>query len=536
MDFSAANPHLKQHCSEFALRWRKKTAITDSSPISATNPLSLGQIAKKMEGETMPALRKNLTSQQALDELEHLYDGAVDALREAIKAFTENGTLPDATARAQGLFVYPELRITWRGDGPQQNRTRAWGRFTHTGSYSTTITRPALLRHYISEQLQMLEKEYQLEIDVGPSSQEIPYPYVIDGSDLSLDRTMSAGIARHFPTTELSQIGDETADGLFHADAKSPLSHFDALRTDFSLARLRHYTGTSVEHFQPFVLFTNYTRYVDEFVRWAIEQVRDPSTPYDSLACAGDVVLTADTADSESMLSDLAWKKHQMPAWHLTSPNRRGITLINIGVGPSNAKTICDHLAVMRPHAWLMIGHCGGLRESQRIGDYVLAHAYLRDDHVLDSVLPPDIPVPSIAEVQRALYDATKSVSGMPGEEVKQRLRTGTVVTTDDRNWELRYSASALRFNLSRAVAVDMESATIAAQGYRFRVPYGTLLCVSDKPLHGEIKLPGQANRFYEGAISEHLQIGIHAVELLRAEGDKLHSRKLRTFNEPPFR
>ncbi|EHC56260.1 AMP nucleosidase, partial [Salmonella enterica subsp. enterica serovar Inverness str. R8-3668] len=149
---------------------------------------------------------------------------------------------------------------------------------------------------------------------------------------------------------------------------------------------------------------------------------------------------------------------------------------------------------------------------------------------------------------QRALYDATKAVSGMPGEEVKQRLRTGTVVTTDDRNWELRYSASALRFNLSRAVAIDMESATIAAQGYRFRVPYGTLLCVSDKPLHGEIKLPGpgqanrfyegpgQANRFYEGAISEHLQIGIRAIDLLRAEGDRLHSRKLRTFNEPPFR
>ncbi|MCH6356481.1 hypothetical protein MMN41_22400, partial [Escherichia coli] len=66
--------------------------------------------------------------------------------------------------------------------------------------------------------------------------------------------------------------------------------------------------------------------------------------------------------------------------------------------------------------------------------------------------------------------------------------------------------------------------------------PYGTLLCVSDKPLHGEIKLPGQANRFYEGAISEHLQIGIRAIDLLRAEGDRLHSRKLRTFNEPPFR
>ena len=79
-------------------------------------------------------------------------------------------------------------------------------------------------------------------------------------------------------------------------------------------------------------------------------------------------------------------------------------------------------------------------------------------------------------------------------------------------------------------------TATLAAQGYRFRVPYGTLLCVSDKPLHGEIKLPGQANRFYEGSISEHLQIGIQAVDLMRNEGSRLHSRKLRAFDEPPFR
>ncbi len=308
---------------------------------------------------------------------------------------------------------------------------------------------------------------------------------------------------------------------------------------DFSLARLRHYTGTPVEHFQPFVLFTNYTRYVDEFVRWGLQpdprsrKARTSRCP----ARAGSGSPPTTRSDPTGDISDLAWKKHQMPAWHLDlRPDGQGITLVNIGVGPSNAKTICDHLAVLRPDVWLMIGHCGGLRESQMIGDYVLAHAYLRDDHVLDAVLPPDIPIPSIAEVQRALYDATKAVSGMPGEEVKQRLRTGTVVTTDDRNWELRYSASALRFNLSRAVAIDMESATIAAQGYRFRVPYGTLLCVSDKPLHGEIKLPGQANRFYEGAISEHLQIGIRAIDLLRAEGDRLHSRKLRTFNEPPFR
>ena len=480
--------------------------------------------------------KTSLTALQALDQLEVLYDASVNALRAAIKAFIADGTLPDAQARASGLFSYPELRVRWDGEHPDHPRTRAYGRFTRPGNYTTTITRPQLFRPYLAEQLALLASEYSAVIEVVPSQQEIPFPYVIDGSDLALDRTMSAGLTKYFPTTELAQIGDENADGLSPFANHFPLSHFDALRTDFSLARLRHYTGTPVEHFQHFVLFTNYTRYVDEFVRWACSQIADPASPYIALSCAGGHLVTAETPNPEQTVSDLAWKNHQMPAYHLIANDGQGITLVNIGVGPSNAKTICDHLAVLRPHAWLMIGHCGGLRESQSIGDYVLAHAYLRDDHVLDSVLPPDIPIPSIAEVQRALYDATKTVSGMPGEAVKQRLRTGTVVTTDDRNWELRYSASALRFNLSRAVAVDMESATIAAQGYRFRVPYGTLLCVSDKPLHGEIKLPGQANRFYEGAISEHLQIGICAIDLLRAEGEHLHSRKLRTFNEPPFR
>ncbi|WON78284.1 AMP nucleosidase [Serratia sp. UGAL515B_01] len=479
---------------------------------------------------------ETLTALQAIDKLEALYDTSVCALRKAIKVYIMQSILPDAQERANGLFSYPELRIRWDGKQPNRSRARAYGRFTRPGNYTTTITRPQLFRHYLVEQLTFLESEYAAVIEVGPSMQEIPFPYVIDGSDLSLDRTMSSGLTKHFPTTELAHIGDETADGLYPFTNHLPLSHFDALRTDFSLARLRHYTGTPVEHFQHFILFTNYTRYVDEFVRWGCSQIANPDSPYTALSCAGGNYVTAENPNPEQTVSDLAWKNHQMPAYHLIADGGQGITLVNIGVGPSNAKTICDHLAVLRPHSWLMIGHCGGLRESQSIGDYVLAHAYLRDDHVLDSVLPPDIPIPSIAEVQRALYDATKAVSGMQGEAVKQRLRTGTVVTTDDRNWELRYSASALRFNLSRAVAVDMESATIAAQGYRFRVPYGTLLCVSDKPLHGEIKLPGQANRFYEGAISEHLQIGIRAIDLLRAEGEHLHSRKLRTFNEPPFR
>ena len=117
-------------------------------------------------------------------------------------------------------------------------------------------------------------------------------------------------------------------------------------------------------------------------------------------------------------------------------------------------------------------------------------------------------------------------------------MRTGTVASFDNRNWELRdQSCPVQRLSQSRAIALDMESATIAANGFRFRVPYGTLLCVSDKPLHGEIKLPGAANRFYERAIGEHIRIGIETLErLARDGGAALHSRKLRAFDEPPFR
>ncbi len=115
-------------------------------------------------------------------------------------------------------------------------------------------------------------------------------------------------------------------------------------------------------------------------------------------------------------------------------------------------------------------------------------------------------------------------------------MRTGTVVTYDDRNWELRFTQERRQINLSRSIGVDMESGTVAAQGYRLRVPYGTLLCVSDKPLHGEIKLPGAASAFYERAVGEHLLIGLEALDVLRKDRSGLHSRKLRSFDEPPFR
>jgi AMP nucleosidase len=476
------------------------------------------------------------STSQAIAQLTALYDETVDALCKDILAFAESGAPPDPQRRRDGSYCYPELLIHFAGGGQREDTSLAFGRLEVAGTYATTITRPALFADYLTEQLELVARSYDVHFEVRHSRQEMPFPYVLDGEvGAQLAGVPPTEIARHFPSTDLALIGNELADGIeFGPDDTIPLSLFDALRTDYSLARLAHYTGTAPEDFQRFVLFTNYHRYVDEFVDWAAMQLG--SGKYTALSGAGGLYINRALEGAREQLSDTAWRRHQMPAYHLMAEGRAGITLVNIGVGPSNAKTITDHLAVLRPEAWLMIGHCGGLRPSQKIGDYVLAHAYLRDDHVLDDVLPPEIPLPAIAEVQQALAAAAEEVSGTHGPDLKQRMRTGTVVTTDDRNWELRFAKSARRFSQSRAVGIEMESATIAAQGYRFRVPYGTLLCVSDKPLHGEIKLPGQANKFYEEAIAAHIQIGIRACGLLQAEGPRLHSRKLRAFNEPPFR
>ena len=153
---------------------------------------------------------------------------------------------------------------------------------------------------------------------------------------------------------------------------------FTGPRIDYSLHRLAHYTATQPEHYQNFVLFTNYQFYVDEFVLWAKQTMAEGSEEYDSFVEIGNQITPSGHDAPVQGVAPL--RQPQMPAYHLTRPDRNGISLVNIGVGPSNAKTITDHIAVLRPHAWLMLGHCAGLRNTQRLGDYVLAHGYVRED------------------------------------------------------------------------------------------------------------------------------------------------------------
>jgi AMP nucleosidase len=481
-----------------------------------------------------------LTPEQAVDRLDELHTQACDALRAALVRFTTTGVPPAPQERA--AFRYPELRVEWQPSGAVPFTRRAWAKFQVPGLYATTVTHPAGFRRYLLEQLRPLVQEFGAHLEVGVSGQEIPYPFVTDSDDEFLHRDLSvAELARHFPTPMLANVGDEIADGVWRVEEGKPrpLALFDALRTDYSLRRLLHYTGTDWHTIQPWILFTNYQRYVDQFLDWAMAELSKPGGPYVRLALPGGTVIErgADRAAASAAIAAAPWHRFQMPAYNLIrSDDQGGVTIVNIGVGPSNAKTATDHLAVLRPHCWLMIGHCGGLRQSQTIGDYVLAHGYLRRDRILDDLVPTEMPVPALAEVQVALQEAAAKVTGERGDALKRRLRTGTVVSYDDRNWELRFTQERRRISLGRCIAVDMESAALATQGYRLRVPYGTLLCVSDKPLHGEIKLPGAATRFYERAVNEHLRIGLEAIALLRGELGSLHSRKLRGFDEPPFR
>ena len=483
--------------------------------------------------------QKPLSPETAVDALSAIHAEAVAALKACLERYFTTRQPPSQAERRK--FCYPELIVHYEAHGVQPSISRAFAKFQGPGTYVTTVAHPDQFRRYLVEQLTHLVRDYGATIEVALSEQEIPYPYVLDrGDDLGRDGITAAELAVHFPVPKLALVGDEIADGEWDhtPGAAFPLALFDAVRVDYSLKRLQHYTGTHWNQIQPWILLTNYHRYVDQFARWGIDQLLAEG-PYTALHLPGGSTITRamSRAQAEAAIAATPWHRFQMPAYHLTrNDGQGGVTLTNIGVGPSNAKNITDHLAVLRPHCWLMIGHCGGLRQSQRIGDYVLAHGYLRQDRILDSLVPPDIPIPALAEVQVALQEAAAAVTGERGEALKQRLRTGTVVTNDDRNWELRWSQERKRINLSRAIAVDMESGTLAAQGYRLRVPYGTLLCVSDKPLHGEIKLPGSANAFYDRAVGEHLLIGLRALDQLRGQLSQLHSRKLRSFDEPPFR
>lgn len=302
------------------------------------------------------------------------------------------------------------------------------------------------------------------------------------------------------PSREVVPMNDPTL--LDHIDeddwdiTRKKLFLYSPERIDISLNRLEHYTGTKPEDFQRYILFTNYDMHVKVF----LDKYPDCTKPR-----RGGI---------------------QMPAYHHKLPDNKGITLINIGIGPSNAKTITDHVAVLRPDAMVMVGHCGGLRNHQNIGDFVLATGFMRSDGVLDDILPLNIPITPNYLLNMYLKEIL--------DKYDRSHRMGTVYTTANRNWEFIKRRTVEEIHMSRSIAIDMESATVATNGYRYRIPNATLLCVSDRPLHGKPKLSDEAQAFYDDSKQIHLEIVIEALEICKQNyPEGLPNASIRAPNEP---
>ena len=339
-------------------------------------------------------------------------------------------------------------KIYRSGSYPKLTVKRSWSK--HNPEISGEIARPAAYRWYLSrELLRLVKKGAIVRVESSRTRVELSSPSLLESIDES-----------HWDIT------------------KKKLFLFGPERIDLSIERLEHYTGAAAEDFQRYVLLTNYSMHLDAF------EALHPGC----LKPARETV--------------------QMPAYHHRRDGNRGVTIINIGVGPSNAKNCTDHLAVLRPDAMVMVGHCGGIRNHQEIGDFVLASGYMRADGVLDDCLPIGVPV--------APSDLLNRYLAMTLEEEGLPYRLGTVYTTADRNWELALSGTLNDLRSSRSLAIDMESATVAANGFRYRIPHATLLCVSDKPLHGQPKLPAEAKQFYRDTQRKHISLAVRALELAR--------------------
>jgi len=352
------------------------------------------------------------------------------------------------------------------GEYPKVLVKRSWSK--HNPIITGEMARPKAYRWYLLRELKKLAEKGAV-IKIIPSRERLALndPKLLDNTD--------------------EDDWDITQKKLFL---------FSPERIEISLNRLEHYTGTSPEDFQRYILFTNYDMHVEVF----LEKFPNCVKP-----------------EREGV---------QMPAYHHKLDDHKGITLINIGVGPSNAKTITDHVAVLRPDAMIMVGHCGGLRNHQEIGDFVLATGFMRNDGVLDDILPLNIPITPNYMLNVYLKEVL--------DKYHREHRMGTIFTTGNRNWEFVKRRAVEQIHMSRSIAVDMESATVATNGYRYRIPNATLLCVSDKPLHGKPKLSEEAQEFYEDSKELHLEMVIEALDMCKENyPEGLPNASIRAMNEP---
>lgn len=237
---------------------------------------------------------------------------------------------------------------------------------------------------------------------------------------------------------------------------------------------LTRYTGLQLEEFGKFILLTNFQNYVDLFAKW--HQVEPTSR---------DLAMPSATAND--------------------------ITIINFSMGSPNAATVMDLISAIEPKACLFLGKCGGLKRKNKLGDFILPIAAIRGDGTSDDYFPPEIPALPAFSLQRAISSIIRSKD--------MDYWTGTVYTTNRRVWEHDDDFKEY-LRQTRAMAIEMETATIFTVGFHNHIPTGALLLVSDQPMIADgVKTSKSDKLVTEKFVEKHLQIGIDALLEIKNSG-----------------
>lgn len=240
---------------------------------------------------------------------------------------------------------------------------------------------------------------------------------------------------------------------------------------------LPRYTGTELNEFGDYILLSNFSDYIQLFANEFDAEIKGIGKPMQTVTA-------------------------------------NGISLINFGMGSAMAATIMDLLSAIKPKAVLFLGKCGGLKKKTKVGDLILPIAAIRGEGTSDDYLPPEVPALPSFRLQRAVSSMIKKHAF--------DYWTGTVYTTNRRVWEHDESFKEYLREI-RAMAIDMETATIFSVGFINEIPHGALLLVSDNPMVPEgVKTASSDKVVNKNFLNHHLQIGIDALLELKDSGESV--------------
>lgn len=237
---------------------------------------------------------------------------------------------------------------------------------------------------------------------------------------------------------------------------------------------LPRYTGSSLSEFGDYILLTNFQKYVELFAEWHKVSIEGIGKPMPS-ATAGR------------------------------------ITIINFGMGSANAATVMDLLGAVQPKAALFLGKCGGLKKKNEVGDLILPIAAIRGEGTSNDYFPPEVPALPAFNLQKAISTTIRDHAS--------DYWTGTVYTTNRRVWEHDNEFKEY-LRKTRAMAIDLETATLFVVGFYNSIPTGALLLVSDQPMVPEgVKTQESDQKVSASFTDKHLQIGIDSLKQLINNG-----------------